>query len=72
MVLISGFRVLTVPMSSALSGITLKRVPLVIFPTVITAGASIRYASLEMMVWKPSIILAEIKIGSTPLQGAEP
>jgi len=70
--LISGFNVLTVPIISEVSGITLNRVPEVILPTVMTAGSSTNSASRLMMVCKPSIIFAEIKIGSTPVHGVEP
>ena len=71
-VLISRSKVLTVPMSSALSGIMLKRVPLVIFPTEMTAGSTVKLDSLLIMVCNPSIIFAEIRIGSTPDQGWDP
>ena len=58
-----------VPTISAVSGMMLKRTPAVILPTVITAASLVRSDSLEMMVCRPSIIFALIKIGSTPPQG---
>ena len=69
---ISGSKVRTVPTSSTVSGMMLKRTPPLIEPTDTTTGARVMSVCRATIVCRPSTICDAVTIGSTPCQGRPP